>query len=131
MLNHAIEIAKSNPIKPRGRNSISRFAAILSNGRQSFYGLNKYKTHPLQSKFGSNPECIYLHAELDAIIRAINFRARYEGKRYLSLDICDLSDFDMYIARVLKDGTPAIAKPCEGCMKAIEHFNVRSVQWTM
>ena len=32
-------------------------------------GLNQRKTHPLQARFADNPECIFLHAEIDDVTR--------------------------------------------------------------
>lgn len=130
MIEFAIKQARLNPIKPTGRNSISRFAAILSNGKQTFIGFNQYKTHPLQAKFGINDESIYLHAELNAIIKAINWRARQKGVSYGKKEICDLSDYQMVIARVLRNGNPGCAKPCSGCFEAIKHFNISKIEWS-
>ena len=127
-LEKAIQVALKNSIKPIGRNSISRFGAILIGGGREFTGQNSYKSHPLQKKFGCNEECIHIHAEIDAIVGAMKWIAWTAGMRYNMVD--DLSMFDMYVARVLKDGTPALSRPCEGCWRAISAFNIRSVEWT-
>jgi deoxycytidylate deaminase len=124
----AIELAKTNPIKPLGRNNISRFACVLDNSWVQHTGFNSYKTHPLQKKFGSNSESIHIHAELDAIIKAIRWEASQAGARYK--DITDLSKYRLSVARVLNDGTPSIAKPCSGCLKAIASFNIKEMEWT-
>lgn len=114
----AIKIARSNPIKQRGRNSISRFGAVLTNGRTFYYGYNSYKSHPLAKKFSGKEETICIHAELDAILAWIN-------------EMEDLDKYTMYVARVLKDGSPAIAKPCRACQKALIHFGVGNCEWTV
>jgi tRNA(Arg) A34 adenosine deaminase TadA len=129
-LSVAVQTAIANPIKPIGRNSISRFGAVLTDGRQFFYGQNTYKTHPLQAKYGVNSESVHVHAEISAIIQALNWKARQKGTHYRNKDICDLSDFTLYVARVLKNGQPANAKPCEGCMSAIKEFGIREIYWT-
>lgn len=125
----AVKHARSNPILPKGRNSISRFCSVLTNGRQTFLGLNTYRTHPLQRKFGSNDNCIHIHSEVDAVVKATRWLARRNGKHYSSVD--DLSDFTIYIARVLKDGTPSIAAPCEGCQRLLIVYNIGEVYWTV
>jgi deoxycytidylate deaminase len=125
----AIKEARLNPIKPIGRNSISRFAAILVGGSRTFIGKNSYRTHPMQKKFGCNESCIHIHAEIDSIVTAMKWIAWTQGMRYNMVD--DLSMCDMYVARVLKDGTPALARPCEGCWRAITAFGIRNVGWTV
>lgn len=129
MLRVAITEALKNPILPIGRNSISRFASILyrKDGLQ-FCGLNSYRTHPLQAKFGINEESVHIHSEISAIVQATRWLARRAGKSYNSVD--DLSEFSLAVARVLKNGTVAMAKPCSGCQRAIIAYNIKEVEWT-
>ena len=96
-------------------------AAVLVNGKGNVIatGLNSYKTHPLQQRFSKNPEAIHLHAEIDAIRRALRV-----------VDTDELEDCTLYVARVLKSGKPALAKPCPGCQMALYHFNIKDVVWT-
>jgi len=118
----AVRHALQNPIKSRGRTSISRFAAVLVNGYRTHVGFNSYKTHPMQARFAKatgSPEKIHIHAEIAAMCKAMQHRF---GP--------DLSDYKMYVARVLADGTPACACPCEGCMAAITEFGIKRVEWT-
>jgi len=111
-LYYTIWLCAHNPIE-----KLPRMAAVLftKDGRQ-WNGFNRYKTHPLQKKFGRNSESIYLHAEIDAICQAVK-HTTIEGA-------------SLYIARVLKNGEPALAKPCVGCERAIVHFGIRYVEWT-
>lgn len=127
-LSKAIHYAKLNPIKPIGRNSISRFASVLTDGKDTFIGLNSYKTHTLQARFGINDECIHTHSEIAAIIKAIKWKAKQIGSHYNS--ITDLSNFSISVARVLKDGSPALGKPCEGCMGALVAYGITDIEWT-
>ena len=113
----AIKEALKNPIRPRGRNSISRFACILTNGRDTFIGLNSYKSHPLQFKFSKDSQKVCIHSEIAALAKA-------------SKEYTDLSKFKMYVARVLADGTPALARPCCICEGAIREFGITQVYWT-
>lgn len=94
-------------------------AAIVYKGRIISIGVCSYKSHPIQKKFGKNQQSIYLHAEIDAISKA--------HKRV------DLSQCSLYVVRVkyvqgkLVDG---LAKPCEGCARAISAFNIRNIYYT-
>jgi tRNA(Arg) A34 adenosine deaminase TadA len=104
------------------RNRIKLAAGVVYKNRLVAVGVNSYKSHPLMSKFGKNPEAIYLHAEVDAIKNAL---------RVLSLQ--ELEKSDILVVRVKKDGhdyKTCLAKPCEGCMRAIEAFNLRNLYYT-
>jgi tRNA(Arg) A34 adenosine deaminase TadA len=115
----AIMMARRNDIT-----GLSKHAAICVNhmtGRVVSIGYNKRKTHPLAAQFSKKPDSnIYLHAEIDAIRLAIrNTRTS-----------ADFRDCDLYVARVLKDGTVANSKPCSGCERAIVHFGFHAVYWS-
>lgn len=130
LMDHCLSHALKNPIQSRGRNTISRMAALisgkyLSNGPYpAWVGLNQYKTHPMMYRFSKDPTKIYLHAEIDAINSLISF---YNSEHKIR-DI--LSSCDIYVSRVLKDGTSALAKPCSSCFGALTHFGIRNVYWT-
>lgn len=81
-------------------------------------GFNQKQTHPLQALFGRNDFSIHLHAEIDALRHAV----RILGE--------DLQDCILYVARTKENGDIGLACPCEGCMKAIDHFNVKDVVYT-
>ena len=113
MLPQAIALAQLNPI-----NKLPKLCAILATrDGHIFLGYNRYKTHPLQARFGKNDRAIYLHAEIDAIVQAARGRSDIRGGR-------------MWVARVLRDGQPALARPCAGCMRALIHFGIEEVEWT-
>lgn len=105
-----------NPIQ-----KLPRVAALLvrRNGKEISTGINKFKTHPLQAKFGRNNKSICLHAEIDAIVECCD---------WLWFD--ELKGSIMYIARVKRDGSLGLAKPCSGCFRALVHFNIKEVYWT-
>jgi len=116
----AIRHAKRNPIKRLGRNSISRFACVLTDGYSNYIGTNSYRSHPLQARFAKKtgcPEKICIHAEISAIAKAVQAKV-------------NLADYKMYIARVLANGEPALARPCESCMAAITEFGITEVEYT-
>lgn len=133
-LETAITLAKQNPIKQIGRNSISRFAALLvSDSGQEFVGFNRYHSHPLQAKFSHCDEAIYLHCEIDSLVKATRWMARQEGKHYRSINHdYFFAGCSLFVARVLKDGSPSLAKPCLGCQRALIHFGINweNVSWT-
>lgn len=87
-------------------------------------GINQYKSHPLMSEFGKNEEAIFLHAEIDAIKNALRLITPKQ-----------LSKCDLYIVRVKRDKSlkhyvHGLAKPCDGCRRAIEAFELRNVFYT-
>lgn len=73
------------------------------------------KTHPIQARFAkmaNTPKKIYLHAEIDALIRA---REKVHK---------------MHIMRKLKNGKFGLAKPCPVCQLALEAYKVKVVTHT-
>ena len=94
-------------------------AAIVHRGRILTTGVNQEKTHPIMLKLQDNPKKVYLHAEVDAIIRAINLFGN---------DI--LQDCSIYIMRKTKTGRIASSKPCAGCQKFIDSVGIQHVYYT-
>lgn len=109
----AIEIVKQSLTKKYN------FVAIITDKRNRILsiGKNSYtKTSPLQAHYAkqvNEDDKIYLHAEIDALIRI------KEGKPY-----------NIYIARVDKKGIPALAKPCSICQKAIADAGIKNIYYT-
>ena len=103
---HAIAMT-GNGVGTRGK---FRLGAILVH-RNSIVsvGMNSYKTHPLMA---ARTEWPFLHAEQNAIIRA-------------GLDNCE--GLDLYIARVLKNNTLAMSKPCAVCTELIKDVGIRNI----
>lgn len=90
-------------------------------------GWNKKKSHPFQARFSKNEDCIYLHAEVDAIKNALK-RDRLSGSE-------DLSDCSLFVFRMKKESKKGpyitgLAKPCEGCMRAIVTFGIKNVYFS-
>ena len=72
--------------------------------------------------FGRNRYSIYPHAEINAILNAK--RRGFE----------DWHNATLWIARVIiKNGQfqYALARPCEGCWRAIEHYGIKTVIWSI
>jgi len=94
-------------------------AAIFKGNSVTAYGVNRDKTHPLCYYYGKNPEAIYLHAELDAIVKTLN---RHGPSRLMGATIA--------VCRTTKDGKFANSKPCKGCQRAIDAFGLKVVYTT-
>lgn len=99
-------------------------AAIVYKNDIISLGTNQRKTHPLQAKFAKHHEAIHIHAEIDAIARAVK---RIDPKK---LYACSL-----YVVRVklTSEGVRmwGLAKPCTGCARAIASFDINRVIWTV
>lgn len=114
------DIAKEN------KNKYNAFmsAAVVHKKEIISIGTNQEKTHPLQERFSKNPHAVYLHAEISAIARALRV-----------VDENFLSKCDLYVMRVKKDNKKnfvrGMAKPCEGCSQAIQHFCFKNTYYTL
>jgi deoxycytidylate deaminase len=86
-------------------------------GRLISTGKNSYiKTHPVQARYAKKaglPNKVYMHAELDALLRARGTKVH-----------------KMVVIRIGKDGSYMKAKPCEGCQLALKDFGVREIEHT-
>jgi len=95
----------------------AKMAAVIKDKREIIsFGFNQKKSHPLQKRYSSNPEAICLHSEIDAIRKA-PYRTNLRGKT-------------LFVARVLKGGQRALAKPCIGCQRAIKDFGFKEVVYS-
>ena len=115
------EVAKANDVPFPARVA----AAVVHRNKLISVGMNKDKSHPMQKRFQSNKEAIFLHAEIDAIKNAI--------KKVDDVDF--LQKCVVYIVRVKKNGKKGdwiwgMAKPCAGCMRCIEAFLLKGVVYT-
>jgi tRNA(Arg) A34 adenosine deaminase TadA len=114
MLYKAIEIAKANPIK-----GLPQMGAVITRRKRVLgVGKNSYKSDPLQFRYSRHPLSICKHAEIDAIKNAIKNGNSNE-----------LEGSTMFVARILKDGSLALAQPCQGCQKALDEFGIQA-HWT-
>ena len=94
-------------------------AIIVLNNQVVSIGTCQYKTHPFQAKYKPNKHADYWHAETNAIFNAL---------RRIKPD--DLSNATLYVARVRRDGSFGMSKPCSGCQHAIDHFHIKQVIYT-
>lgn len=87
-------------------------------GRILALGRNKYhKTHPLQAqaaKAVGEDHKIYLHAEVDALVKVKDWSRAYR----------------IVVTRFNKNGDPVMAKPCPICQRVIRQAGIKIVEHT-
>ena len=117
MIQQTVDLALKMPVKA----SQQRLAAICvdKKGKVLGRGVNSYtRTHPLQKHFAIvaalPEEKMFLHAELQAVLRSR-----------------DKEIHTIYVARVLKDDTISLAKPCKACSQMLKSFGVQKVIYTI
>ena len=99
--------------------------AIYKNNRFVSFGRNSIKSDPFHARFSKGFK-IYLHAETGAIKNAIKALG----------NVKDLENCTLYIARAKfvdssrKKMIQGLAKPCEGCQRAIAEFGISEVVFT-
>ena len=86
-------------------------------GKVIAVGHNSYiKTHPMQARIAKHvglKEKIFLHAEIDALVR------------------CKEPPYKIKIERYTKNGDAALAKPCPICELAIKRAGISVVEYTV
>ena len=92
-------------------------AAITKKGDIIGVGKNSLKSHPFQARYSRNDESIYLHAETAALLDAIN-----KGE--------DPAGGVMHVIRRMRDDTLGLARPCQGCMKALAAYGIDRVVYS-
>jgi len=113
------EIAKD--LEPVGQ---ARVAACLCR-RNKIYslGINSRESSKLSRRFSKDDKALCVHAEVDCIL---NYLKSYGNK--------DISKCTLYIVRA-KIGDSGewqygCSYPCNGCLKAIEHFGIKKIVYT-
>ena len=97
-------------------------AALVFKNEIISIGVNQLKSHPYQKRFSKHEHAIFLHAEIASIIKAL--------KNY---DVDTISRCTLYVMRVKYiDGhndtiIDGLAKPCDGCLKAITNLGIKKV----
>lgn len=115
MLEKALELARNNQI-----HGLPPMAAVLyKRNRIIATGINSWKSHPLMGRYSDIDGKHYLHAEIDCIKNALKL-----------VDKKEIKGAEIFVARVLKNGETAIAKPCKICQKALSDFGITGIYWT-
>lgn len=97
-------------------------SALVYKNKILSYGINQMKTHPMAAKYSHHPEARYLHAEVDCIVNALN-----------KVDMDVIAKSTMYVVRAKQENglfVWGLAKPCNGCAKAIVDFGIKTVIYT-
>jgi deoxycytidylate deaminase len=97
-------------------------ACVVYKKKVVSYGKNSYKSHPFHQKFKQREGSIYLHAETDAIKNAIKVIGE-DALKKSTLYICRAKYNDHSCSKFVH----GIAKPCSGCQKAIDEYNIKNV----
>ena len=88
-------------------------------GRVLSIGKNSYiKTHPKQAMHAARvgrPEKVFLHAEMDAIIRCKDLSKAHK----------------IFVSRISRKGKYVNAKPCPICQDALKDAGIGEVEWTI
>lgn len=123
-LNNAIDMVRDHP--GYGKAMIS---AILFHGNRKIgSGLNTSKSHSFAVKYSKNPHAIFLHAEQSAI---------YSAEKLLGKSTLLGMKTILYVARlkqvsnINEEKIWGLAKPCDGCMKAIREYGISKVIYTL
>lgn len=122
ILNLLFKLAEDQP----SAGGVKMSAAIVLKGDFVSFGFNTNKTHPLQKRFAGEDK-IFLHAEMDAIWRAIR-RISYKQLTRATLYVCrmkyDSLDHEKINARW------GMSKPCGACQRAIVSYGIKKVLYT-
>jgi len=94
-------------------------AALIRRNKIFAIGTNSYKSISLARRYAKHELATSTHAEIAAIHC---FLRKYPERR--------ISDYSLYVIRVLADGKIATAKPCKGCQAAIYAFGIKDVIYT-
>ena len=78
------------------------------------------KSHPFQLKFAKKPDAIFWHSETRCIHKALRTH-----------DESILKKSSLYVCRIDSQRQWKIAKPCVGCTKAIHHYGIPKVHYTI
>lgn len=120
MKNHQKYIDLALKIADANENFRTKHAAIIViRNRIISVGVNNLKSDPLQARYGKNHHSIWIHAEISAIKNAMKI-----------VHVDELKRATLYIVRMRKDGIIGMAKPCDGCQRAIVAFEIRNVVYT-
>jgi len=114
MSRHEAYLNKAREIASLSHFRIRMGAVVVRQHRVIGTGNNVLKSHPMMHKPGNFFRCI--HAEIAACLNAPR-----DG----------LAGSLVYVARILKNGNAALAKPCEVCDDLMARFMVRRAYYTV
>ena len=103
-------------------------AAIFHLQRLIAVGRNRLKSNPFQKKFGKNSDCIFFHAETEAIYNALKEYGMEEFTRMKKTMFIYRTKKHINNPRKIVSG---MSRPCNGCLRAICKFEFRYVYYSM
>lgn len=114
------EVAMANDKVARARIA----AAIVYRRRLISIGINSYKSSPFQLRFAKNQDAIFFHAEISAIKNALR-NIEVDDLKSATLLVCRMKYFPEF-----KQYGYGLAYPCQGCMRAIQTFEIPHILYT-
>jgi len=111
---HFIKLAVNTAFRSKSKFRLG--AVLVKKGKVLSFDYNRMnRSHPVQQKFSKTPFTIGLHAEIACC---------------LGVGLRDLENSSVYVARVLRNGESALARPCQGCERFLRNVGVREVFYT-
>ena len=93
----------------------SHVSFLVKNGKIKHIGWNKHRTHPKSLNHPYHDGDVFLHAELDVCIKS---------------EREDLSDFEIVVIRIDRNGKMCNSKPCRGCQSVLKQFGIKYVYYS-
>ena len=122
-----MEMLRKEAISVEPVRSAKVSAAIVIKNKVISIGNCKLKSHPRQKDFGKNELAVYLHAEIDAITKALQ-HIDIEDFRHASIFVCRVKRVNANKKEwILGNAKPCIGVNKSGCMNAILHFNFKKL----
>lgn len=94
--------------------------------------VNKHKI--VSSGFNSHLKCHRVQALIDSERFGVECPGRLHAEVATLLPLMhngvDLSNATLYVYRAHKNGTLAMARPCEGCMRLIRELKIKRIRYT-
>lgn len=110
LLNLALRLALKSSSKYRLGAVVARRKKILG------IGFNQMgKTHPRMQQYVTGDWTPGLHAEVDSC---------------LGIPPENLLGADVYVGRIMKNGLPSLARPCEVCQRFMKNVGVQTVYYS-
>ena len=100
-------------------------AVLIYKGKVMSIGWNSTKTSPLQKNLNRlrnfSVDCGDAHHTLHAEVACLT--------KAKDLDI-DWSRASIFVYRIKKDGSPGLARPCNGCQALIKSMGIKNIYYT-
>ena len=122
IVNTLFKMAQSIDYMKNGRVA----AAVVYKNKVVSFGHSHLKSHPFQKTYSKNRHSVFFHAETHAIKNSLRI-----------IDVDTLKKCDLYVVRAKinpppkrKKWTFGLSKPCSGCQKCIDNFELKNVYYS-